>query len=368
MPYQDKQGRLCGFLNIEETENSSSFCRRYFVLDQNNGKLVYYMDSLGNLPEAWKSPVGEIYMHSISQVSNGDAIRPKLPFCLIISVAGRQYFLQAETKEDKWQWIEAIKNASKITVPLKSQKSPSHTEWRAVQPQESYITEIAGGVVCKMPVPSVDADSDSNSEDDESRSSSSGRVSPTSLMNRGLHSFTKDIGSSLEPHKKLGNIQDVQPMKTGYCVKQGAVRKSWKRRFFTLHSMGLSYSKSEQDKQPIRTIPLQDILESRPSDGTQIHRDNLFEVLTSKRIFYIQCDTPEDMTRWIEAIRAAIRQRRLEERKSMQDPSGRHPLEEELRGGSYPSPIWKHRFMSAKERGSKDSNSKQVQKKSFILW
>ncbi|GFR71078.1 pleckstrin homology domain-containing family A member 1 [Elysia marginata] len=232
MPYQDKQGRLCGFLNIEETEGSSSFCRRYFVLDQNNGKLVYYMDSLGNLPEAWKSPVGEIYMHSISKVTNGDAVRPKLQFCLIITVAGRQYFLQAETEEDKLQWMEAIKNASKIT------------------------------------------------------------------------------------------------------------RKSWKRRYFTLHHMGLSYSKSEQDKQPIRTIPLQDILESRPSDGTQLHRDNLFEVLTSKRIFYIQCDSPQDMNRWIEAIRAAIRQRRLEERKSMQDPSGRHPLEEELRGGSYPSPIW----------------------------
>ncbi|GFO05203.1 pleckstrin homology domain-containing family a member 2 [Plakobranchus ocellatus] len=184
-----------------------------------------------------------------------------------MTVAGRQYFLQAETEDDKSEWIEAINNASKITVPDKSRRNPPGTEWRSADVQEAYITEIAGGVVCKMPI---------------------------------------------------------------------------------------------HDKQPIRTIPLQDILESRKSDGTQLHRDNLFEVLTSKRIFYIQCDTPEDMSRWIEAIRAAIRHRRLEERKSMQDPSGRHPLEEELTSGTYPSPIW------AKERGSKDS--KQVPKKNFILW
>ncbi|GFN83308.1 pleckstrin homology domain-containing family a member 2, partial [Plakobranchus ocellatus] len=92
---------------------------------------------------------------------------------------------------------------------------------------------------------SGDGDSDSNSDDDESRSSSSGRISPSSL-NRGLHSFTKDMGNSLDQNAKLGTINDVQPLKTGYCVKQGAVRKNWKRRYFTLHQMGLSYFKSEQ--------------------------------------------------------------------------------------------------------------------------
>lgn len=32
-------------------------------------------------------------------------------------------------------------------------------------------------------------------------------------------------------------------------------------------------------------------------------------------VYYFQCDTPEDMNSWIDAVRSAIRQRRLEERK-----------------------------------------------------
>lgn len=342
MPYQDKQGRLCGFLNIEETEASGCFCRRYFVLDHNNGKLVYYMDSPVNLPEAWRSPVGEIYIHNISKVGDGVNQRPKVQYCFTITVAGRQYFLQAEQDPDKWQWIEAIKNASKIKVPEKSGRGAPVTEWHAagVQ-QEAYITEIAGGVVCKMPVQSADAELESNSDDDESRSSSSGRLSPSSSVNRGIV-FSRDSGS-IQEHPKPGIMQNTKPAKSGYCVKQGAVRKNWKRRYFALHQQGLSYFKSEQEKQPIRTISTDDILDvCQASDGIHPNRDNLFEVRTTKRIFYIQCDTPEDMKGWIEAIRQEIfqRQRRLEERKSIPDTSGRHPLDDELTSGTYPAPIW----------------------------
>ncbi|CAG5136686.1 unnamed protein product [Candidula unifasciata] len=356
MPYQDKQGRVCGFLNIEETENSGSFCRRYFILDQNNGKLVYYMDSPANLPEAWKGPVGEINIHNISKVSDGAKLRPKVKYCFTVTVAGRLYFLQAEEDPDKWQWIEAINNASKITVPEKSIRQTTQ-EWHAADVnQEAYVTEIAGGVVCKMPVQSADVESDTASDDDESKSSSSGRLSPSSSLNRGLSSFTKDMSSSLD-HSKASNLLSI---KKGFCVKQGAVRKNWKRRYFVLHQQGLSYFKSEQDKHPIRTLPIEDLLEARQAAvGAHPNRDNLFEVLTSKRIFYIQCDTPEDMNSWIDAVRTSIRQRRLDERKSMQDPSSHSTLEEEMSSGTYPSPVW------ARDRGTRETKQ---QKKSFILW
>ncbi|XP_038592671.1 pleckstrin homology domain-containing family A member 1-like [Micropterus salmoides] len=35
-------------------------------------------------------------------------------------------------------------------------------------------------------------------------------------------------------------------------------------------------------------------------------RDNLFEMVTSSRTFYIQADSPEDMHSWIKAISGAI--------------------------------------------------------------
>jgi hypothetical protein len=45
MPYVDRQNRICGFLDIEEMENSGKFLRRYFILDTLEVSLVWYMDN-----------------------------------------------------------------------------------------------------------------------------------------------------------------------------------------------------------------------------------------------------------------------------------------------------------------------------------
>lgn len=45
MPYVDRQNRICGFLDIEENENSGKFLRRYFILDTREDSLVWYMDN-----------------------------------------------------------------------------------------------------------------------------------------------------------------------------------------------------------------------------------------------------------------------------------------------------------------------------------
>lgn len=45
MPYVDRQNRICGFLDIEENENSGKFLRRYFILDTKEDSLVWYMDN-----------------------------------------------------------------------------------------------------------------------------------------------------------------------------------------------------------------------------------------------------------------------------------------------------------------------------------
>lgn len=45
MPYVDRQNRICGFLDIEENENSGKFLRRYFILDTQANYLLWYMDN-----------------------------------------------------------------------------------------------------------------------------------------------------------------------------------------------------------------------------------------------------------------------------------------------------------------------------------
>lgn len=65
MPYVDRQNRICGFLDIEEMENSGKFLRRYFILDTLEGSLMWYMDN----PQVTLHPI-----HSVSVSLNAVAL------------------------------------------------------------------------------------------------------------------------------------------------------------------------------------------------------------------------------------------------------------------------------------------------------
>ncbi|XP_032184917.1 pleckstrin homology domain-containing family A member 2 isoform X3 [Mustela erminea] len=296
MPYVDRQNRICGFLDIEEHENSGKFLRRYFILDTQANCLLWYMDNPQNLAMG-AGAVGSLQLTYISKVSIATPKqKPKTPFCFVINALSQRYFLQANDQKDLKDWVEALNQASKITVPkvgslplttevIKSLPPPPALEKK---PQVAYKTEIIGGVVVHTPINQ---------------------------------------------------------------------RKSWKRRFFVLDDFTISYFKCEQDREPLRTIFLKDVLKTheclvksglplcpvpmswaqclpRPSkssfpepalpvtspflelfsllaSNTQsnidlLMRDNLFEIITSSRTFYIQADSPEDMHSWIKEIGAAV--------------------------------------------------------------
>ncbi|XP_041368007.1 pleckstrin homology domain-containing family A member 1-like [Gigantopelta aegis] len=303
MVYRDKLGQICGFLNIEDEENSGSFIRRYFVLKHSSARLVYYQDNPINLLPAWNTPVGEISLQYISMVSDAKQIRPHVNSCFVINVSGRRYFLEAENEQDKLQWMEELINASKITVPQSGVKSVKSTEWVAGDiSQHSYVTDIAGGVVLKMPI--------QHTEECSAGSSGEAEASPTaSCMKPQPPSPQQACGDRLAwPDATV--LSDDTVVKSGYGVKQGALRKSWKRRFFVLQENQFSYYKSENDQHPIRSIPTSDILEANISTSGHPNRENLFEFVTTKRTFYIQCDSPEEMHSWIGQIRALISSRK----------------------------------------------------------
>nr|XP_040051351.1 pleckstrin homology domain-containing family A member 2-like [Gasterosteus aculeatus aculeatus] len=135
--------------------------------------------------------------------------------------------------------------------------------------QQAYKTEIIGGVVVHTPI-------QNESEETEGR-------------------------------ERKGDRPGV--LRCGYCVKQGNVRKSWKRRFFTLDDNAVSYYKSEMDKEPLRAVPLRDIQkvhECLVKSGDLLLRDNLFEIITGSRTFYVQTDSPEEMHGWIRDIEMKI--------------------------------------------------------------
>uniref|UniRef100_A0A8C6WJ65 Si:ch211-204d2.4 n=1 Tax=Neogobius melanostomus TaxID=47308 RepID=A0A8C6WJ65_9GOBI len=248
MPYLDRLNRVCGFLDIEEKENSGRFQRRYFILDTQENALLWYMDNPQNLARG-ATVVGSLKLTYISKVNEATAKqKPKTEFCFVINAVSRRYFLQANDEMDMRDWVAALNKASKITVP-KPGSAPTRPDVTALitdpqqknagRKQQAYKTEIIGGVVVHTPILVL------------------------------------------------------------------TVRKSWKRRFFILDNNAVSYYKSDTDKEPLRSVPLRDIQkvhECLVKSGDLLLRDNLFEIITSSRTFYIQTDSPEEMHEWISDI------------------------------------------------------------------
>ncbi|NWH65536.1 PKHA2 protein, partial [Geococcyx californianus] len=295
MPYVDRQNRICGFLDIEENETCGKFLRRYFILDTQANCLLWYMDNPQNLAIG-AGAVGSLQLTYISKVSVATPKqKPKTPFCFVINALSQRYFLQASDQKDLQDWVEALNRASKITVPkggsippaTEITKPPVVPQAQERKPQVAYKTEIIGGVVVHTPI-SIN----------QVREGSDVAAHP--LLRRSQSYIPT---SAAKPHA------GPPVLKSGYCVKQGNVRKSWKRRFFVLDEFSISYYKCEQDKEPLRSILLKDICKTHEclvKSGDLLMRDNLFEIVTSSRTFYIQADSPEEMRSWIRVISGAV--------------------------------------------------------------
>ncbi|KAG8574289.1 hypothetical protein GDO81_009130 [Engystomops pustulosus] len=262
MPYEDRKNRTCGFLDIEDA-GSGRFLRRYFILDTQANHLIWYMDNPQNLPRG-TGAVGSLKLTYISKVSIAAAKqKSKLTHCFVINALSQRYFLQASDPKDLQDWVDALNSASKITNG------------------------------CECPPEVIRHE-----------------VTPHTPLRRS---------HSLMPQFIKKPTSSICALKSGYCVKQGNMRKNWKRRFFVLNPFNISYYKCETDREPLRCILLRDILKTHEclvKSGDLLMRDNLFEVITAPRTFYIQTDSPQEMHSWIKAINAAIQTLRTRCRES----------------------------------------------------
>uniref|UniRef100_A0A2K6GRJ5 Pleckstrin homology domain containing A1 n=1 Tax=Propithecus coquereli TaxID=379532 RepID=A0A2K6GRJ5_PROCO len=283
MPYVDRQNRICGFLDIEENENSGKFLRRYFILDTREDSFVWYMDNPQNLPSG-SSRVGAIKLTYISKVV--------LIHCFIfifMNAGMRKYFLQANDQQDLVEWVNVLNKAIKITVPKQSDSQPNSDnlsrQGDCGKKQVSYRTDIVGGVPIITPTQKEDVNECGESIDRNNLKRSQSHL----------------------PYFTPKPPPDSAVIKAGYCVKQGAVMKNWKRRYFQLDENTIGYFKSELEKEPLRVIPLKEVHKVQECKQSDIMmRDNLFEIVTTSRTFYVQADSPEEMHSWIKAVSGAI--------------------------------------------------------------
>uniref|UniRef100_A0A8C9Y4D2 Pleckstrin homology domain containing, family A (phosphoinositide binding specific) member 1a n=1 Tax=Sander lucioperca TaxID=283035 RepID=A0A8C9Y4D2_SANLU len=289
MPYVDRQNRICGFLDIEEFESSGKFLRRYFILDTQQGSLVWFMDNPQVITEGCISLALSIIFRNKSS-SDATKLRPKAEFCFVINAGMRKFFLQANDQQDLVDWVDALNKATKITVPKLCDGHQNAENQKALpdligpKKQVSYKTEIIGGV----PIVTQTQHDGGDGADRAEREA----------MHRSHSQLPYFLGRPTQEHAAI---------KSGYCVKQGAVMRNWKRRYFLLEENSMSYFKSDLEKEPLRMIPLKEVHKVQECKQSDIMmRDNLFEVVTTSRTFYIQADSPEEMHSWIKAVSGAI--------------------------------------------------------------
>ncbi|TRY83810.1 hypothetical protein DNTS_035376, partial [Danionella cerebrum] len=205
----------------------------------------------------------------------------------VINAGMRKYFLQANDQQDLVEWVNALNNATKITVPKCSDAVLAETQKTASngnKKQVPYKTEIIAGVAVVT-----------QTQDGELGNSVGGEKLGLRKTQNNLPNLATRAG------------QDQAVIKAGYCVKQGALMKNWKRRYFVLEQNSMSYFKSDLEKEPLRIILLKEVHKVQECKHSEIMmRDNLFEVVTTSRTFYVQADSPEEMHSWIKAISGAI--------------------------------------------------------------
>jgi hypothetical protein len=106
------------------------------------------------------------------------------------------------------------------------------------------------------------------------------------------------------PHA-LNSNNTVDVLKTGFLLKQGEKVKSWKRRWFVLHSNGdFCYFNSQKDKNPIKKFNVKGLgVHTNTSAGKQ----NCITIVTPKRNLIFCADDEKDMEKWMDALSSAIK-------------------------------------------------------------
>lgn len=260
---------FAGFLEMEVKENSGDFVRKFVRLDTSACKLEYFHENVSkeNGAQLSRVPDGNFNVCFLSLTGDAASARPKVPHCFYIVVSGKKYYFKASSEKEKHLWIEKLQDASRITVPQRRSLVESCST------QTGFKVEVVGGVIVKTPMECLpDAADDIDSDESIQRSSSPSQ-----------------------------NFEE-ESIKSGYCTKQGFFRKSWRRRFFILSASSFRYCRSMEDRIPIKIIKVADILEARPSIGIHLNRENLFELVTQSRVFYIQADSESERDSWIAAI------------------------------------------------------------------
>ncbi|KAL8187813.1 UNVERIFIED_CONTAM: Ras GTPase-activating protein 2 [Gekko kuhli] len=116
--------------------------------------------------------------------------------------------------------------------------------------------------------------------------------------------FLDEVSST--ESKEPNVMSEPVHLKEGEMYKraQGRTRigkKNFKKRWFCLTSRELTYHK-QQDKEPIYSVPVRNILAVEKLDESAFNKKNMFQVIHVEKTLYVQANNCVEASEWIEAL------------------------------------------------------------------
>jgi len=128
------------------------------------------------------------------------------------------------------------------------------------------------------------------------------------FLNRNLFASCQEARTFLEigpkTKKQLAQIAEVQeiPLHAGEMMKRGEVVKTWRRRYFTLHSNWvLRYYDQEGSKIPRGNVDITEVNKIVSYEADPDHPFS-FSMNTKRRTWLFKCDSKEKLNEWIQHI------------------------------------------------------------------
>ncbi|XP_028390821.1 pleckstrin homology domain-containing family A member 2-like [Dendronephthya gigantea] len=279
MPERDSYGRLGGYLEVEEHDYADAWRKRFVLLDDTTLRFYPGKETMQeSIKDAPNQTIDLAYITKVAITTN----KPTADYCFEIHTASKKWYLKSDSESEIEEWFKALHKAA-VNPSRESiggverggsvKSTCSNDSLEDTQSNVSYETKIIGGI----PVRTVKT----NTGD------------PDSLPNSRCNSGTSDT---------------IRPIKGGYCIKQGAVVKSWKRRYLRLDMFKFCYYEKETDKEPRGSVSATDLRGAKPYTGAAIsNKPHVFEVVTPQRTYYIQAESEEDMLEWVRAFKQVIR-------------------------------------------------------------
>ncbi|EFP87910.1 uncharacterized protein PGTG_14625 [Puccinia graminis f. sp. tritici CRL 75-36-700-3] len=150
---------------------------------------------------------------------------------------------------------------------------------------------------------------------------------PNSALQLDIESEDDEEEDPYQPstshYRQFGDIENEEILHSGYLLKKGERRKTWKRRWFVLRKTCLVYYKNEKEYCLLRIIPLTEIHTCAEVEVKQY--DNTFGIVTPARTYYVRARSRTERNQWTSKVTAASLLLKSLENPQRPQPSAQKP-------------------------------------------